>query len=110
MQAQRRTLEIYIDPARSDSAYPVTARVLETSQIARSAMQLAIAADELATAQRWLAAGDGDVLVVQEFGARLFDSLFTGTVRWLDHVLSAESYQYPALWLVNDDIGLAHIL
>jgi hypothetical protein len=87
----------------------VTARVLETSQIARSAMQLAIAADELATAQRWLAAGDGDVLVVQEFGARLFDSLFTGTVRMLYDDLTAESGHAPALWLVIDDIGVAQI-
>jgi len=100
MQSQRSTLEIYIDRLAGDGAYPVTARVLESHQSARSSMVLTLSSVELADAQRWLAEGDADTPAVQDFGARLCDALFAGPVRLLYDQLVGDPDRSPAFWIL----------
>ena len=109
MQSQRNSLEIYIDRLAGDGVYPVTVRVLETNQSARSSMVLTLSSVELADAQRWLAEGDADMPAVQDFGARLFDALFVGPVRLLYDQLVGDPDRSPAFWLLVGDPGLAQI-
>jgi tetratricopeptide (TPR) repeat protein len=109
MLAQRQTLEIYIDRAGNDGIYPVLARVLETNQQARGALQLPAIADELVNARRWLAMGNVAADDVKEFGARLFDALFRDQLRTLYDLLNATHSQAPALWLVTDDASVGQI-
>jgi len=109
MQSQRNTLEIYVGRAVGDGAYPVTARVLETNQSARSSMLLALSVEELLLAQRWLADGDANDSAVHDFGARLFDALFAGSVRLLYDQLAGDPDRPPAFWIVVDDPGIAQI-
>ena len=109
MQSQRNTLEIYIDRLAGDGAYPVTARVLESNQSARSSMVLPLSAEEVSRAQGWLVDGDADAPAVRDFGARLFDALFAGAVRLLYDGLSGDPNRTLAFWIVIDDPGLAQI-
>ncbi len=113
MQAPSRlTLEICIDPANGDGCCPVRARVLETDQRARSTMQLALAAGELAHAQDWLASAawaPAEAQVVRDFGARLFAALFSGAVRSLYDQVANQPGRALAFWLVIDDDRMAQV-